>query len=147
MNTEEDGSTAPTVDAYDLDLAQTAGFTPSNADSPPGNHSGKRNATSFAPGYDPRRNYAGRPKKGESVPEQLKRTLERPKVARMVVNAVVERLARTDAVGNRAFSDVRDTIYGVPKQTLVLQQGTDPLTALFTELADHRLLPEHTQDT
>ncbi len=133
--------------ANDLDLADTSGNVSSSTASTTGKQTHKPRTTTFQPGYDPRRNYAGRPKKGESVPEQLKRTLERPKVARAVVNAVVNRLIRDDAVGNRAFSDVRDTIYGVPKQTLVLQQGTDPLTALFTEIAERRQLPEHTQDT
>ena len=66
-----------------------------------------------------------------------------------MVTATVERLLRTDAVGNRAFADVRDTVYGIPKQTLVLEQGDSPLLALFQQFtaidatvdADVRELP------
>ena len=73
----------------------------------------------------------GRPRKGESVPERLKRKVEAKGDA--VVDAVIARLLRQDSVGNRAFADVRDTIYGVPKQHLVLSQGEDdPLLGLFT---------------
>ena len=89
--------------------------------------------TAFSAGYDPRRNLAGRPKKGESLPELLKRSIERPHIKAAVVSATVERLMRTDAVGNRAFADVRDTVYGIPKQTLVLEQGDSPLLALFQQ--------------
>lgn len=97
--------------------------------------------TAFAAGYDPRRNLAGRPKKGESVPELLRRTIERPRVSQAVVQATVERLMRTDAVGNRAFADVRDTVYGVPKQTLQLEQADSPLLA-FLERRQQRLTVE-----
>lgn len=62
----------------------------------------------------------GHPRKGESVPEKLKKRVERD--SDKVVEAVMKRLLRGDAVGNRAFADVRDTIYGVPKQTLVVER-------------------------
>ena len=71
-----------------------------------------------------RGNRNGRPRKGESVPEKLRRKVE--KHGDQVVEAVYQRLLRTDSVGNRAFADVRDTIYGVPKQTLVLESEQDP---------------------
>ena len=125
-------------------MLSESGNDSSSTDSATGKPIHKPRPTTFAPGYDPRRNYAGRPKKGESVPEQLKRTLERPKVARMVVNAVVERLARTDAVGNRAFADVRDTVYGLPKQTLILEQSSDPLLLLLERMSERKQLPQDT---
>ena len=74
----------------------------------------------------------GRPRRGQSVPEKLKAKVERHGDA--VVKAAYERLLRTDSVGNRAFADMRDTVYGVPKQTLVLQQGDDPLALLLPRL-------------
>lgn len=83
----------------------------------------------FQKGHDPRRNAHGRPKKGASLPEKLKHRVE--KDADKVIEAVMKRLTRDDAVGNRAFSDVRDTVYGLPKQTLVLEQGESPLAELL----------------
>ena len=110
----------------------------SSSDSNTGKQKRKAPRSAFVAGYDPRRNLIGRPKKGESMPELLKRAIERPKVTRLVVAAAVERLVRTDAVGNRAFADVRDTVYGIPKQTLVLEQADSPLLAL---LQRHAQLP------
>lgn len=76
----------------------------------------------------------GRPRKGESAIETLKRAVEKPKTTEAIVVATINRMLRTDSVGNRAFADVSDRIYGVPKQTLVLQQGSDPFADLMTEL-------------
>jgi hypothetical protein len=77
----------------------------------------------------------GRPRKGESVIETLKRAVEKPKTTEAIVIATVQRMLRTDSVGNRALADVSDRIYGVPKQTLVLQQGADPLAELYASIA------------
>lgn len=79
----------------------------------------------FRAGHDPRRNTNGRPKRGESLPEKLRTKVE--KEADKIVEAVYQRLLREDAVGNRAFADVRDTLYGIPKQTLIIEQPNDPL--------------------
>lgn len=116
-------------------LSETAVIEDSSADTSAVGQTRKDKHWQFAPGYDPRRNLAGRPRKGESLPELLKRSIERPKTKAAVVSATVERLLRTDAVGNRAFADVRDTVYGIPKQTLVLEQADSPLAALLTDLA------------
>jgi hypothetical protein len=91
---------------------------------------GRTRRGTFAPGNA----YGhGRPKKGESLPEKLRRRVEKDSDA--IVNAVVARLIREDAVGNRAFADVRDTVYGVPKQTLVVSQGESQANELDAELA------------
>lgn len=86
----------------------------------------------FLPGQAPKS--PGRPRKGESMPEKLRKRVE--KDADRVVDAVVARLLREDAVGNRAFADVRDTVYGIPKQTLVLEQGASPLAAFLARRAE-----------
>lgn len=86
----------------------------------------------FAPGN---KYGKGRPRKGESIPERLKRAIEQPKTTEAIVQATVARLLREDAVGNRAFADVRDTVYGIPKQTLVLEHGESPADALDARLA------------
>ncbi len=105
----------------------------------------------FVPG-DSRINRLGGPKKGESLPEKLKRRVE--KDSDKIVEAVYKRLIREDSVGNRAFVDVRDTVYGIPKQHLVLEQADSPLLAFLTKHIDvsretmdviegeSRLLPE-----
>lgn len=91
----------------------------------------------FAPGN---RLGPGRPRRGESVPEKLRAKVERH--GDKVVEAVYQRLLRTDSVGNRAFADVRDTIYGIPKQHLVIEQSDSPLASVLASLhmrADYRL--------
>ncbi len=117
------------------DLTDNPDSDISYPDSPTDKPKRKAPRSAFVRGYDPRRNLIGRPKKGESMPELLKRAIERPKVTRLVVAAAVERLVRTDAVGNRAFADVRDTVYGIPKQTLVLEQADSPLLAFLMRQA------------
>ena len=97
----------------------------------------------FLPGKAPKS--PGRPRKGKSILDTTQELAERRWKA--VAKAAVARLEREDAVGARAWSDYRDTYHGIPKQTLILEQGADPLTALFSELAQHAQLPESTQDT
>lgn len=89
----------------------------------------------FAKGYDPRRNTAGRPKKGETLLAYTEKLVTKPRNMQAVAEAKLTRLLDTGSVGNRAWSDYRDTYHGVPKQTLVLQQGEDPLAALYAEIA------------
>ncbi len=85
----------------------------------------------FLPGKAPKS--PGRPRKGRSILDTTQELAERR--WKQVARAAVARLERDDAVGNRAWSDYRDTYHGVPKTTLVLQQGEDPLAALYARIA------------
>ena len=67
------------------------------------------------------------------MPEKLRARVERDSDA--VVEAVMRRLKRDDSVGNRAFADVRDTVYGIPKQTLVIEQGESAADQLDAAIA------------
>ena len=96
----------------------------------------------FLPGKAPKS--PGRPRKGRSILDSTQEIAERHWKA--VAKAAVARLERDDAVGARAWSDYRDTYHGIPKQTLVLEAGQDPLTALFSELAEHKQLVSGEQD-
>lgn len=97
--------------------------------------------------FEPGNRYGkGRPRKGESIPEKLKRKIEAPASSDAIVDAVYARLLREDAVGNRAFADVRDTVYGIPKQTLVLEQGESVADALDQRLAARRTIDIPTND-
>lgn len=87
----------------------------------------------FQPG-DPRINRKGRPKRGESSFDYTKKLVEKREHKKLVAEAKLERLLRTDSVGNRAWVDYRDTYYGIPKQTLVIQQGPDNLGELVAAL-------------
>ena len=73
----------------------------------------------------------GRPKKGTSVLDRTRQLAERK--AKKVAEAHVNRMLREDATGNRAWAEYRDTFYGMPKQTLVLEQGDSPLLALYQQ--------------
>lgn len=88
----------------------------------------------FLPGN--RANPKGRPRKGESLPEKLRAATE--KHADKIVAAALERVLRADSVGNRAFADIRDTVYGVPKQTLIVQRDDDPALSLLADLLEQR---------
>ncbi len=102
----------------------------------------------FQKGYDPRRNLAGRIQKQPTVLDETTALAHKAKNRRKIARAWVNTMAETGtAAGNRARADFSDRIYGLPKQTLVLEQGSDPLTALFTELAGQRQLASGEQDT
>jgi hypothetical protein len=83
----------------------------------------------FKRGNDPRRNTAGRPRKRDSLLEVTRKKVE--SAASKVADAKLKRLLRDDSVGNRAWAEYRDTYYGMPKQTLVLEQGESPMLALL----------------
>ena len=101
----------------------------------------------FQKGYDPRRNLAGRIKKQPTVLDEAVQLAHKAKNRRKIARAWVDTMAETGtAAGNRARADFSDRIYGLPKQTLILEQGSDPLTALFSELAEHKQLPSGEQD-
>ena len=85
----------------------------------------------FLPGKAPKS--PGRPRKGRSIIESTQELAERR--WRNVAKAAVARLERDDAVGNRAWSDYRDTYHGLPKQTLVLERGDDPYLDMMQQLA------------
>lgn len=123
------------------ELEQVAGNTPSSAESATGR---------FYPG-DPRINRKGRPRKGETSFDYTKRLVEKPKHAKLVAEAKLERLLRTDSVGNRAWADYRDSYFGVPKQVLQVEgvdaaSVADTLLTRMRELAGRQhTLPESTQ--
>src|SRR3990167_2493587 len=102
----------------------------SNSDEPTRQSVPRGPSGHFLPGLAPKS--PGRPRKGESVLEQTHKVVESK--AKRAAQAKLKRMFRDDAVGNRAWADYRDTFYGVPKQTLVVQQGDDPLAALLPSL-------------
>ena len=76
----------------------------------------------------------GRPKRGERLLHYVDRLVEHPRNKVAVAEAHLARMVRTDAVGARAFADHRDTFYGLPKQTLVLEQADNPFFALLASM-------------
>lgn len=86
----------------------------------------------FVKGHDPRRNLAGRIKKKPTVLDETQKLAERKR--KQLAAAHVNRMLKEDATGNRAWADYRDTFHGVPKQTLVLEQGDAPADQLYTDL-------------
>ena len=78
---------------------------------------------------------AGRPKKGERLLNYIERLVNKPTNTQRAAEAHLRRLLREDAVGARALADHRDTFYGLPKQTLVLEQQDNPFFSLLAGLA------------
>src|SRR3990167_11011691 len=74
----------------------------------------------------------GRIKAKPRVLDRTKELAERR--AKRIARAWVSTMEQESAAGNRARADYRDTFHGVPKQTLVLQQGDDPLALLLPRL-------------
>ena len=90
----------------------------------------------FAPGHDPRRNTAGRIKKKPTVLDETVALAHKAKNRRRIARAWVETMAETGtAPGNRARADFSDRVYGLPKQTLVLEQADSPLLAFLQRQA------------
>ncbi len=82
----------------------------------------------FQPGYDPRRNTAGRIKKKPTVLDETVKLAHKAKERRRIARAWVNTMAEEGtAPGNRARADFSDRVYGLPKQTLVLEQVDSPL--------------------
>ncbi len=99
----------------------------------------------FKPGYDPRRNSHGRPKKGESFAEKYRKQVE--KNAGKLVKAHIERAKGSGVVASREFALAAAYTMGRPVQPYLNVGGDDPLALLFTELADHKMLASGEQDT
>ncbi len=126
---EEDGDTAVSVDATATNELPLDGSANTVTDAQ------TRKPWQFAPGN--RANPHGRPRKGMSVLEQTRAEAERK--AKAVAKAHVARMLKEDATGNRAWAEYRDTYYGMPKQTLVLEQGqsgADQLDAAILAMLD-----------
>ena len=88
----------------------------------------------FKPGN--RANPHGRPRKGESLPELLAKEYEKSK--KKLVKAAVNRALRDDQVGNRAFNDGLDRVYGKVADEMHLTVGDDPLAELLQRIAGRR---------
>ncbi len=79
----------------------------------------------FARGDDERRNADGRPPKGESVPELLAKAYEKKR--KQLVKAAIDRALRDDQVGNRAFNDGLDRVYGKVADEMHITTEDSPL--------------------
>ena len=105
----------------------------SNADSP--TVSGP-----FKPGYDPRRNAHGRPKKGDTFAERYVRAVQ--KDSKALIRKHIERAKGDGVVASREFALAAAYVMGRPVQPYVNVGGDDPLTALVERMAARRqLLP------
>ena len=93
---------------------------------------------------DPRANTRGRPRKGESFAEKYRRHVE--KNAGDLVKAHIERAKGSGVVASREFALAAAYTMGRPVQPYLNVGGDDPLTALFSELAEHKMLPSGEQD-
>lgn len=111
------------MEAQDLTLSPDSISEPVDVPRAPGGR--------FLPGHAPKS--PGRPRKGRSILDSTQELAERR--WRKVAEAAVARLERDDAVGARAWSDYRDTYHGIPKQTLVLEQGESRADTLDGRLA------------
>jgi hypothetical protein len=121
---EVNGRTAPTVILAGEPLGENAGSDTSSSVSIAGGRFGK--------GYDPRRNTAGRIKKAPTVLDETVKLAHKAKERRRIARAWVDTMAEAGtAPGNRARADFSDRVYGLPKQTLVLERGADPLSELY----------------
>ncbi len=75
----------------------------------------------FKPGQSG--NPAGRPRKGESAQDKLRKQTDRR--ADKIIDGVLSQAERGNV---RAFVSIWDRVYGVPKQSLVIERADDPLT-------------------
>lgn len=91
----------------------------------------------FQPGYDPRRNTAGRIKKKPTIMDELAKQAHQAKHRRKVAKAWIDTAEEPHtAAGQRAREALTDRLYGLPKQTLVLEQGESEYSALLRDLAE-----------
>lgn len=122
-----------TTDVTGAPQDNPAGSDTSPTVSATGNPSPTRRPGTFVPGHDARRNVAGRIQKKPTVLDETRKLAERKR--KQVAQAHVNRMMREDATGNRAWAEYRDTFYGMPKQTLVLEQGESAGMAWLQQLA------------
>lgn len=128
----------------DTALPDTAAVTVEPLTAAPENSSPNTFAVrGFQKGFDPRRNLAGRIAKKPTVLDETKKLAERKR--KQVAQAHVNRMMREDATGNRAWAEYRDTFYGMPKQTLVLEAGESGADSLDAAMAAY--LAERTVDS
>ena len=93
-------------------------------------------------------NPLGRIKKKPTVLDETVQLAHKAKNRRRIAHAWVNTMAEEGtAAGNRARADFSDRIYGLPKQTLVLEQGTDPLLLLLERMSERKQLPQDTLTT
>lgn len=94
----------------------------------------------FAPGYDARRNTAGRPKTRDTVlsltlHELHKRQKGQPTRATQAAVAHADRMMLRNQAGNQAWDKVVNYESGLPKQVYVVEQADSPLAELLRDLA------------
>ncbi len=82
----------------------------------------------FEPGQSG--NPAGRPRKGESAQDKLRKQTDRR--ADKIIDGVLSQAERGNV---RAFVSIWDRVYGVPKQSLVIERADDPLTQWLMGMA------------
>lgn len=90
----------------------------------------------FKPGNDPRRNTAGRPKKGESFAEKYMKRLD--KDADALIEAHVKRAKGENVTAERAFATALAYKVGLPKQPFTFEKVDSPLSALLQRMAERR---------
>ena len=86
----------------------------------------------FQPGFDPRRNVAGRIPKKPTVFEETQKlaTRRRKRIAR----AWVDTMEGTDAAANRARADYNDRDIGTVAHRMIVAHGEVPADALYEEI-------------
>ncbi len=82
----------------------------------------------FEPGQSG--NPAGRPKRGQSLPEQLRKQIDRR--APEIIDGLLSKAERGDT---RAFVAAMSYSYGVPATKLIVQREDDPLTQWLMGMA------------
>ena len=88
----------------------------------------------WLPGHSP--NPLGTIKKAPTVLDETVKLAHKARERKRIARAWVDTMAEAGtAPGNRARADFSDRVYGLPKQTLVLEQGDSPLAALLADIA------------
>lgn len=127
-------------------LPLTAASVPSSPDTATAKPKPRGTGKRFAPGYDPRRNLAGRPRKGETLLEVTAQVLDkrrrgRPTLRQEAAIAWAETMAKDDAVSQRARADWVAYESGLPKQAYVVETQVPGWLALTRELAALGAIP------